>query len=234
MQSGHLIIGYHGCDVTTRDGLVSGRKAPLLSSNSYDWLGPGFYVFENDRERAEAFAEHAAAAPEKRLTANPIAHPSVVGCIFSVQRCLDMTTKNGLMEFEAAANALQDGFQRTAEKPLPTNRAACELDTEGLLHCLDNAVFGFIHQHRDDQFQGIHYQAVRGAFRQGAEISPGSGFHRDSHIQIALRDPECIIGWFLPGASELLGEAGYQNARQALERLQETHPKPHKRLALAE
>jgi hypothetical protein len=67
VNEGQLVVGYHGCDITTRDDLVAGRTAPQLSHNRYDWLGAGFYLFENDRERAEIFARTAAAAPERRL-----------------------------------------------------------------------------------------------------------------------------------------------------------------------
>lgn len=40
MNDGHLQIGYHGCDVTVRDGLISGILQPVASDNPYDWLGP--------------------------------------------------------------------------------------------------------------------------------------------------------------------------------------------------
>jgi hypothetical protein len=109
MNDGHLQLGYHGCDVTVRDGLISGRLSPAPSGNQYDWLGPGFYLFEGDEERAMAFAEAAASQPLRRLTARPIATPAVVGCVFSVHRCLDMTTKAGRLEFENAYLNFQAG-----------------------------------------------------------------------------------------------------------------------------
>lgn len=102
MSHGHLQIGYHGCDIAVRDGLISGQLKPKPSNNQYDWLGSGFYLFEADQERALAFAEAAASEPLRRLTARPIASPAVVGCIFSIQRCLDMTTSTGRREFENA------------------------------------------------------------------------------------------------------------------------------------
>lgn len=46
MNDGHLLVAYHGCDVTTRDALIAGWGRPNASKNAYDWLGPGFYVFE--------------------------------------------------------------------------------------------------------------------------------------------------------------------------------------------
>ncbi|MGH8238879.1 MAG: hypothetical protein ACREXP_17925, partial [Steroidobacteraceae bacterium] len=140
MNDGHLQIGYHGCDVTVRDGLISGRLKPMPSDNQYDWLGPGFYLFEGDAERAMTFAETAASEPLRRLTACPIATPAVVGCIFSVQRCLDMTTKAGRLEFENAHLLLQAGFLRSGLR-MPLNVPVSSLDEEILLRGLDRAVF---------------------------------------------------------------------------------------------
>ena len=43
---GQIVLAYHGCDVTVRDGLVRGELTPRISSNAYDWLGDGLYFFE--------------------------------------------------------------------------------------------------------------------------------------------------------------------------------------------
>jgi hypothetical protein len=40
------------------------------------------------------------------------------------------------------------------------------------------------------------------------QIVVNSGFHRESHAQLAVRDSSCILGWFLlPGESPLSEEA---------------------------
>ncbi|PTN53934.1 hypothetical protein [Stenotrophomonas panacihumi] len=230
MNEGQLVVGYHGCDITTRDDLVAGRATPQLSHNRYDWLGPGFYIFENDHDRAEAFARTAAAAPERRLTARPIAQPAVVGCLLSVQRCLDMTTHAGVREFEAACMAVLGHDGHSPGRRVPANRARDDEDADNVLRHLDNAIFNHIHRAREAIPHSLPYQAVRGAFQQGAELVPRSGFHRDSHIQIALRDLACVIGWFLPQLNELLAEAAYRQALLQLERVRQAHPKPRQRL----
>ena len=44
MSLGSALVVYHGCDIITRDDLVSGRLTHLNhSANRYDWLGPGAY-----------------------------------------------------------------------------------------------------------------------------------------------------------------------------------------------
>jgi hypothetical protein len=42
------------------------------------------------------------------------------------------------------------------------------------------------------------FDTVRGMFREGGEVYPGAGFHEKTHVQIAVRDQRCIIGYFRP------------------------------------
>ncbi len=46
--------------------------------------------------------------------------------------------------------------------------------------------------------QGLEYDTVRGAFLEGDPVYPDAGFSRESHIQIAVRNPSCILGVFRP------------------------------------
>lgn len=225
MNDGNLVVAYHGCDITVRDDLVAGRTVADSSRNRYDWLGPGFYLFEADAERALDFARNSHANPGKRYTAKPIAEPAVVGCILCVQRCLDMTTRLGLREFEAALPAMITGIEKAGTRT-PTNTAADDGDADVLLRKLDNAVFRFIHDTREGDTGTIHYQMVRGAFRQGPSLADNFGFHRDSHIQLALRDPSCIRGWFLRPGDVLMDAQREASARQALAEARKRHAKP--------
>jgi len=42
------------------------------------------------------------------------------------------------------------------------------------------------------------YDSVRGVFVEGNELYPTAGFRDKNHIQIAIKNPECIKGFFLP------------------------------------
>lgn len=47
--------------------------------------------------------------------------------------------------------------------------------------------------------QGIKpYDSIRAAFWEGKELYNTAGFKEKNHIQICIRDPKCIIGYFLP------------------------------------
>jgi len=213
VNDGHLLVAYHGCDIVTRDLLVTGRTTLKDSKNDYDWLGSGIYFFEGDAERALSFAEAASVQPERRYTASPVVTPAVVGAVLCVQRTLDMTTKQGLLEFADASVQLARVWdaQGVEQNRRPCNVPPNENDGDVLLRKLDNAVIEFIHASREEIEPG--YQMVRGAFRQGPELALHSGFHKDSHIQLAVRDRACIVGWFLPSGDQLLEELDFLEAK---------------------
>lgn len=231
MSLGTALIVYHGCDVTTRDDLISGRLKHLShSNNQYDWLGPGAYFFEGDVERALLFAEASHRNPSKRYTARPIATPAVVGAVLQVQNWLDMTTQAGIKEFSLAYHAFADGLN-AAGKPIPVNRPASVTDTDVIYRALDNAVFTWLHKARESQEPPLpSFQAVRAAFHQGDRVAPTSGFHANTHIQISLRENACVIGWFLPSGAELLTEPQYAAAKVRLSAVQAANKKPRVRV----
>lgn len=199
MNGGQLVLAYHGCDESIRDLLVSGELAHLdPSSNRYDWLGEGVYFFENDPKRAMLFAEAASENPKKKFTAKPIVTPAIVGVVLRVNRWLDMTMQAGIADFQTAYAALADDRLQNGRR-MPTNKSADIDDIDVILHHLDKAVFDTLHAARVDQ-KLLPYDAVKGAFPQGAEVAPSSAFKIRSHIQIALRNNKCVVGWFLvPG-----------------------------------
>lgn len=214
MIDGNLVVAYHGCDVTTRDGLVSRRLSPVSSENEYDWLGPGFYFFEADSERALSFAKAAFENPQERYTARPIATPAVVGALLKLTQCLDMTTREGLGVFERGVGVVRSSLEKQNE-PIPVNQPKNADDTDVLLRRLDNIVFKTLHEERE-KLSAPPYECVRAAFRQGEPLAENSGFHRDSHVQLALRDMTCVVGWFLLPGDVLLSENEHQAAREAM------------------
>jgi hypothetical protein len=50
------MIGFHGCDESVRNQLVSNPDVVKISKESFDWLGHGFYLWENNYERALQWA----------------------------------------------------------------------------------------------------------------------------------------------------------------------------------
>lgn len=218
MNGGALVIAYHGCDVTVRDDLVSGRVSTLKpSNNDYDWLGPGAYFYEGDADRALLFAQASHKHPERLYTARPIATPAVVGAVLSISRCLDMTTQEGLRQFLEGYQTMSAGVARMGAA-MPVNEAASDDDLEIIRRKLDAAVFASIHAMRGYGPQPLPaYQLVRAAFHQGPAAAPSSAFRLGTHIQLAVCDPSTILAWFLPLGQALLPPDQLASARAALD-----------------
>ena len=81
------MLGFHGCDEKVRDELVNKPDNVKTSQETYDWLGHGFYVWENNLERARIWAND----KKQRGT---IEKPSVVGVIYQLDHCLDFQIQN--------------------------------------------------------------------------------------------------------------------------------------------
>lgn len=239
-----MILAYHGCDITTRDDLVSGKTKSLNpSKNPYDWLGDGVYFYEADSERALQYAKYSAEHCELHLTAKAIGTPAVVGVVLDVTRWLDITTQAGIKHVTTALATVKSGFKESGTA-MPENRPAFEGDKENLHRALDRIVFESLHSMRSlSQQRAIEagnaeqiaayspFQAVRGAFTQGQAISDHSAIHGQSHIQIALRDNSCVLGWFLVPGDTLCNPNEYAEARSQLDaaKLKKSQAKPRSR-----
>jgi hypothetical protein len=66
-----------------------------------------------------------------------------------------------------------------------------------LLRELDCAVIEALHTFEEDSLQQP-FDSIRGVFTEGEELYPNAGFREKDHIQICVRNPNCIKGFFLP------------------------------------
>lgn len=62
-----------------------------------------------------------------------------------------------------------------------------------VLRNLDCAVIENVHRNTKSKFD-----SVRGVFVEGDKLYQGAGFNRKNHIQICIRNPNCIKGYFIP------------------------------------
>ena len=175
-----FVLGYHGCDRAVADRLLSGEPF-RPSANDYDWLGGGIYFWEANPQRGLAFAERASLRPRSGIQT-----PSVVGAIIDLGACLDLTTANGVATVLEAHSSLSRQMT-AAESTMPVNQ-------DSLRRQLDCAVIEHVHLIYDRMNARI--DSVRGVFTEGRPIYAGSGFDEETHIQIAVRNPNCIKGVF--------------------------------------
>lgn len=174
------IIAYHGCDTSVVRRVLRTGEPLSASENDYDWLGYGIYFWEFGPERALEWA-----VEQKKRNPKRIRRPDVLGAVIHLGNCFDLLdTRNTALLREAYAT-----FRERAAGALPENR--------GLFHRLDCAVLNFAFHHYTDKL-GLQYHSVRGVFQEGQAAFDGSEIREKSHIQIAVRDPACIVGYFKP------------------------------------
>ncbi len=180
--SASFVHGYHGCDRSVAERLLK-NESFTLSQNDYDWLGEGIYFWEANPLRGLEFAREV-----KKRDPNRIKDPFVVGAILDLGFCLDLTTSSGAQMAKSAYDQLKRLYE-LAEKPLPKNRP------DRLLHPLDCVVINNLHRIRGEE--GLPpVDSVKGIFQEPPAIYPGSAFMQKSHIQIAVRNHNCIKGVF--------------------------------------
>ena len=192
-KSGY-IIGFHGCDETVRNRVVS-EKGEILkpSENRYDWLGNGIYFWENNYERAFQFAKDLKENPPKGKE-NTIITPSVLGVVLDLGICLDLLNTKYLELLKVGYEHLKETHDKN-NTVLPRNIRNKE--GEIMRRFLDCAVIETaVKIHEADN--GQVFDSVRGVFIEGEDLYENSGFKEKNHIQIAIRNQECIKGFFIP------------------------------------
>lgn len=181
-----MIIGYHGCDAGVVTKVLSGEKPLAPSEKDYDWLGHGIYFWEQGPQRAYDWAKEEAKRMPKKIKI-----PAVLGAYINLGQCFDLLDtfnteflKVSYLQF--CRISMENGEQ------LPKNN--------GVKHKLDCAVINWSLDFAKNK-TGRVFQTVRGVFLEGESIYPGTQIALKSHIQIAVRDPNCIIGFFKPNAN---------------------------------
>ena len=182
----NLVLGFHGCDQSVVEKVLNGSEILNESTNDYDWLGHGVCFWENNKERALEFAVESS----KRRNST-IKKPSVVGAIIDLGYCMDLVDSEFLNELKEAYNTLETAFD-LIEKPLSENKGD---SPDKLLRKLDCAVIETAHEINKET---IPFDSVRGVFWEGDPVYPGATFSKNNHIQICIRNPNCIKGFFLP------------------------------------
>lgn len=188
-----LVIGFHGCDSSTRNAVVLNETNLFPSTNDYDWLGHGIYFWENNLTRAFQFAENL--QNQVRKSRISIIRPATLGAVIDMGFCLDLLDSEFLHLLKTSYYNLKDSYS-SCGKVLPENRSP-SYSKEKLIRNLDCAVIENLHKSRD--FLSLKpFDSVRSAFIEGKELYPTAGFNEKNHIQICVRNPNCIKGYFYP------------------------------------
>lgn len=190
-----FVLGYHGCDRSVADRVLAGETPLAPSDNDYDWLGHGVYFWEHNARRAYEFACEIRDRPHQGK--QPIKRPAVVGAVIDLAYCLNLFDSRYIGLVRRAYDDLVL-LHAGANEALPSNSGG----RDRLLRRLDCAVIETLHGTRED-LGDPPFDTVRSAFVEGRPIYKSAGFAAKTHIQLCVRNPACIKGYFRP-----LGEDG--------------------------
>ena len=188
----NIIIGFHGCDQEVFNKILYDHEPFKSSMNDYDWLGHGMYFWEQNLERAWEWAKSGVKNPKLNIK-----NPAVIGAVIDLGFCLNLLDSNNIQLLKNQYEIFK--FEMSLiDKPLKLNKNS-KGNNDLLLCFLDCAVIEDLHMERIVNNE-IPYDSVRGVFFEGDPIYETSGFREQSHIQICVRNPNCIKGFFAPKA----------------------------------
>ena len=188
-----FILAFHGCDKKTKEKVLSGKDKLKPSCNEYDWLGHGIYFWENDPDRAMTYAKLIRENP-KRCNYK-VEEPAVIGAIVDLKYCLNLFEEKALGYLKQSYNILASSLN-TFLNGLPENKKIVD-EKDVLIRNLDCAVIETLHSY--NKSKNIRtYDSIRSPFFEGNDLYPNSGFKEKNHIQICVRNPNCIKGYFDP------------------------------------
>lgn len=201
----NIIFGFHGCDRSVADQVFLRKKPLRKSENDYDWLGHGIYFWQDDERRALEWAKN---SPN-------VNDPAVVGAVINLGKSLDLLSLENSQYLKAAYDLLCSEYANDGRE-LPTNT---KLDDGGfsLIRRLDCSVIQRFMEYSEEEIitrlglninskdfklkvqrDSEYFDSVRGLFPEGKEVYPASGFRVKDHIQICIRNPNCILAYFEP------------------------------------
>lgn len=180
-----IVYGFHGCDREVGLAILNGEMDQEFKSKPYHWLGDGLYFWENNPLRAFSYANDVASG--RQPAAVEIKNPFVIGAILDLKHCLNLIESESLMSIKRSHDQLE-ALLKALGGQLEENKGGRKL--------LDYQVIEFVHKlnERDGR---MNYDSVRGAYSEGDPIG-NTTFKDKNHIQICIRNQECIQGYFLP------------------------------------
>lgn len=195
----NLVVAFHGCDESVLESVVSQSKELKASTNDYDWLGHGVYFWEQNHDRAFQWACEC-------RDRGRIDHPAVIGSVIDLGHCLNLTDSSSIDLLKREYEMLKAELDMIGQ-PLPRN-IPLEGSTDLLIRRLDCAVVEHLHESINAALSEQAwskevgdlrpFDSVRGVFIEGEPLYENSGFYAKSHIQICVRNPNCIKGYFIP------------------------------------
>jgi hypothetical protein len=78
-----ILIGFHGCDKSRQQRLLTDHTTIPVSKEPFDWLGHGMYFWENNYVRAFQWAK-------EKEAKGKINEAAVIGAVLDLSYCCDL------------------------------------------------------------------------------------------------------------------------------------------------
>ncbi len=127
--------------------------------------------------------------------------PCVVGAVIELGNCLDLTKQSGVRIVDFAYRAYI-ALQERSGQAIPRNEPGRgSKPSDRVLRLLDSAVIDHVHSayqkaSQEDGGKTREFDTVRAMFPEGRPPYEGAGFLEKTHVQIAVRRPEQVLGVF--------------------------------------
>lgn len=163
-ESDRIVIGYHGTSAERMADIL--RQGFKISQNDWDWLGHGVYFWEG-HIRAREWADRKFGQ-----------QAAVIQAKIKLRVCLDLCDSGYLDVIRQAYERLKESYEKQG-LPLPDNQG-----TRRIRDCL---VFNYL------ATEIWPVDTVRSLFMEGEEIYPGTTIRTRQHIQLCVRNLDCIL-----------------------------------------
>lgn len=202
----NYILGFHGCDESVAKKLLANPYPTFkYSLNDYDWLGRGMYFWESDPHRALSYIKEVKKRQEKsgKNLQHRIKNPAVIGAVLDLGNCINLM-ENRYIDTLGIAYKMLIQEKEEQKLPVPTNKPSHSKDCDFLLRYLDKQVIEILVALIEKESNTGKIDSIKAMFREGNAIYQNAGFYKKDHIQIAIRNPDMIKGYFKPIENHIL------------------------------
>lgn len=185
------VIGYHGTKKSTALKIIQGECGFEPSENDDDWLGHGIYFWEYAPQQAFLWAKQR----KKKSRWPEEEEVAVLASMIRLGFCFDLLDPENVKTLGGYYQARQQTLNES-----PDLKPVSNVMSQKRLNC---AVFNFAYETLESD--GKPLDTCRAVFvptTKTDRIWPGSGINAHAHIQICVRNPECILGTWLVKPTE--------------------------------